>query len=66
MKVVNSEVSHSSNIQFNNIASFILFTDKLNEIKGTSGPQLVHQRLWYVFYLWESAYKRSLAAYWKE
>ena len=29
----------------------------------TSGPQLVHQRLWYVLYcLWESVYKRSLAA----
>ena len=30
----------------------------------TSGTQLVHQRLWYV--LWESAYKRSFAAYRKE
>ena len=29
--------------------------------------QLVHQKLWYVLScLWESAYKRSLAAYWKE
>ena len=29
-----------------------------------SGPQLVHQSLWCVlFCLWESAYKRSLAAY---
>ena len=33
----------------------------------TSGPQLVRQRLWYVLCsLWESAYKRSLAVYWKE
>ena len=33
----------------------------------TSDPQLVHQRLWYVLpCLWESEYKRSLAAYWKE
>ena len=33
----------------------------------TSGPQLVYQRLWYVlFCLWNSAYKRSLAAYRKE
>ena len=33
----------------------------------TSGPQLVHQRLWYVLScLWESACKRSLAAYRKE
>ena len=32
-----------------------------------SGPQLVHQRLWYVLsYLWESASKRPLAAYRKE
>ena len=30
----------------------------------TSGPQLVHQMLWYALsYLWDSAYKRSLAAY---
>ena len=33
----------------------------------TSGPQLVYQRPWYVlFCLWNSAYKRSLAAYRKE
>ena len=33
----------------------------------TSGPQLVYQRPWYVlFWLWKSAYKRSLAAYRKE
>ena len=33
----------------------------------SSGPRLVHQRLWYVLSsLWESAYKRSLAAYPKE
>ena len=33
----------------------------------TSGLQLVHQRLWCVLScLWESAYKRSLAAYQKE
>ena len=33
----------------------------------TSGPQLVYQRPWYVlFCLWKSAYKGSLAAYWKE
>ena len=33
----------------------------------TNGPHLVHQRMWYVLScLWESAYKRSLAAYRKE
>ena len=33
----------------------------------TSGPQLVHQRLWFVLAcLWESASKRSLDAYRKE
>ena len=33
----------------------------------TSDPQLVHQRLRYMLScLWESAYKRCLAAYWKE
>ena len=33
----------------------------------TSGPQLVNQWLWYVLScLWESAYKTSLAVYWKE
>ena len=33
----------------------------------TSGPQLVHERLWYVLScLWESAYKRSFAAYQNE
>ena len=32
-----------------------------------SGPWLIHQRLWYVLAcLWESAYKRSLVACWKE
>ena len=30
----------------------------------TGGPQLVHQRLWYVLAcLWESAYKTAFAAY---
>ena len=34
-------------------------------LSATSGPQLVHQRLWYVTSsLCESAYKRPLAAYW--
>ena len=33
----------------------------------TSGPQLVHQRLWYVLScMWESANKRFLAAYRKD
>ena len=33
----------------------------------TSCPQLVHQTLWHVLScLWESVYKRSLVAYWKE
>ena len=33
----------------------------------TSGPQLVHQRMWYVLScLWESSDKRSLAAYQEE
>ena len=32
-----------------------------------SGPQLVHQRLWYVFAcLWENAYKKSLAVFREE
>ena len=32
-----------------------------------SGPQLVHHRLWYVVScLRESAYKGSLATYWKD
>ena len=31
----------------------------------TSAPQPVHQRLYYVLPVWESAYKRPLAAYWK-
>ena len=40
---------------------------RLHMIYITSGAQLVHQRLWCVlFCLWESAFKRSLAAYWKE
>ena len=33
----------------------------------TSGPQLVHQWLWFVLScMWESAYKRSLAVYRKD
>ena len=33
----------------------------------TSGPQLVHQRLWYVMSrIWENAYERSVVVYWNE